>query len=63
MHLSQDSKDLLLLKPTYATLKVLEKAGLTMNGIDALEFHDAFSGQILAFSGQILANGKAIDSD
>lgn len=27
-----------------------------MNGIDALEFHDAFSGQILA-------NGKAIDSD
>lgn len=56
MHLSRDSKDQLLLEPRYATLKVLEKAGLTMNGIDALEFHDAFSGQILA-------NGKAIDSD
>uniref|UniRef100_A0A2K6NQH5 Trifunctional enzyme subunit beta, mitochondrial n=1 Tax=Rhinopithecus roxellana TaxID=61622 RepID=A0A2K6NQH5_RHIRO len=44
------------LRPTYATPKVLEKAGLTMNDIDAFEFHEAFSGQILA-------NFKAMDSD
>uniref|UniRef100_A0A8C9GGQ9 Trifunctional enzyme subunit beta, mitochondrial n=1 Tax=Piliocolobus tephrosceles TaxID=591936 RepID=A0A8C9GGQ9_9PRIM len=31
------------LRPTYATPKVLEKAGLTMNDIDAFEFHEAFS--------------------
>lgn len=30
-------------RPTYATPKVLEKAGLTMNDIDAFEFHEAFS--------------------
>lgn len=32
-----------LFRPTYATPKVLEKAGLTMNDIDAFEFHEAFS--------------------
>ncbi|XP_059972644.1 trifunctional enzyme subunit beta, mitochondrial isoform X4 [Mesoplodon densirostris] len=56
MYVSQDPKDQLLLGPTYATPKVLEKAGLTMNDIDAFEFHEAFSGQILA-------NLKAMDSD
>ncbi|XP_053565456.1 trifunctional enzyme subunit beta, mitochondrial [Bombina bombina] len=53
---SQDPKDQLLLGPTYATPKVLEKAGLTLADIDAFEFHEAFSGQILA-------NLKAMDSD
>ncbi|XP_077816087.1 trifunctional enzyme subunit beta, mitochondrial isoform X1 [Macaca mulatta] len=43
MYVSQDPKDQLLLGPTYATPKVLEKAGLTMNDIDAFEFHEAFS--------------------
>uniref|UniRef100_A0A8C9E248 Trifunctional enzyme subunit beta, mitochondrial n=1 Tax=Phocoena sinus TaxID=42100 RepID=A0A8C9E248_PHOSS len=56
VYVSQDPKDQLLLGPTYATPKVLEKAGLTMNDIDAFEFHEAFSGQILA-------NLKAMDSD
>ncbi|XP_057165118.1 trifunctional enzyme subunit beta, mitochondrial isoform X2 [Ursus arctos] len=56
VYVSQDPKDQLLLGPTYATPKVLEKAGLTMNDIDAFEFHEAFSGQILA-------NFKAMDSD
>lgn len=56
IYVSQDPKDQLLLGPTYATPKVLEKAGLTMNDIDAFEFHEAFSGQILA-------NFKAMDSD
>ncbi|XP_058020695.1 trifunctional enzyme subunit beta, mitochondrial [Ahaetulla prasina] len=56
VYVSQDPKDQLLLGPTYATPKVLEKAGLTMADIDVFEFHEAFSGQILA-------NLKAMDSD
>lgn len=56
VYVSQDPKDQLLLGPTYATPKVLEKAGITLNDVDAFEFHEAFSGQILA-------NFKAMDSD
>uniref|UniRef100_A0A5F8GIQ5 Trifunctional enzyme subunit beta, mitochondrial n=1 Tax=Monodelphis domestica TaxID=13616 RepID=A0A5F8GIQ5_MONDO len=56
VYVSQDPKDQLLLGPTYATPKVLEKAGLTLQDIDVFEFHEAFSGQILA-------NFKAMDSD
>ncbi|NXT25382.1 ECHB enzyme, partial [Syrrhaptes paradoxus] len=56
VYVSQDPKDQLLLGPTYATPKVLEKAGLTMADIDVFEFHEAFAGQILA-------NLKAMDSD
>uniref|UniRef100_A0AAY4C170 Trifunctional enzyme subunit beta, mitochondrial n=1 Tax=Denticeps clupeoides TaxID=299321 RepID=A0AAY4C170_9TELE len=44
------------LSPTYATPKVLEKSGLTMEDIDVFEFHEAFAGQIVA-------NLKAMDSD
>ncbi|XP_037069014.1 trifunctional enzyme subunit beta, mitochondrial-like [Pollicipes pollicipes] len=53
---SQDPKDQLLLGPTYATPRVLEKAGLKAQDIDVWEFHEAFAGQILA-------NMKAMDSD
>ncbi|XP_043244572.1 trifunctional enzyme subunit beta, mitochondrial-like [Amphibalanus amphitrite] len=53
---SQDPKDQLLLGPTYATPRVLEKAGLKPKDIDVWEFHEAFAGQILA-------NFKAMDSD
>ncbi|NXG38531.1 ECHB enzyme, partial [Dromaius novaehollandiae] len=56
VYVSQDPKDELLLGPTYATPKVLEKAGLTMADIDVFEFHEAFAGQILATM-------KAMDSD
>lgn len=56
VYVSQDPKDQLLLGPTYATPKVLEKAGLTMADIDAFEFHEAFAGQILA-------NLKAMESE
>ncbi|KAG1682294.1 Trifunctional enzyme subunit beta, mitochondrial [Nymphon striatum] len=56
VYVSQDPKDQLLLGPTYATPKVLEKAGLSMKDIDVFEFHEAFAGQILA-------NLKAMDSD
>uniref|UniRef100_A0A8C6TI40 Trifunctional enzyme subunit beta, mitochondrial n=1 Tax=Neogobius melanostomus TaxID=47308 RepID=A0A8C6TI40_9GOBI len=45
-----------VLRPTYATPKVLERAGLTMDDIDVFEFHEAFAGQIMA-------NLKAMDSD
>jgi len=56
VYVSQDPKDQLLLGPSYATPKVLEKAGLQMSDIDVWEFHEAFAGQILA-------NFKAMDSD
>ncbi|XP_039604060.1 trifunctional enzyme subunit beta, mitochondrial [Polypterus senegalus] len=56
VYVSQDPKDQLLLGPTYATPKVLEKSGLTLGDIDAFEFHEAFAGQILA-------NMKAMESD
>ncbi|KAK2553671.1 Trifunctional enzyme subunit beta [Acropora cervicornis] len=56
VYTSQDPKDQLLLGPTYATPKVLERAGLTLEDIDVFEFHEAFAGQILA-------NLKAMDSD
>ncbi|CAD7681165.1 unnamed protein product [Nyctereutes procyonoides] len=56
VYASQNRKDQLLLGPTYAAPKVLERAGLRMNDIDALEFHEAFSGLILA-------NFKAMDSN
>ncbi|CAF0904778.1 unnamed protein product [Rotaria sordida] len=53
---SQDPKDQLLLGPTYATAKLLDQCGLTLNDIDVFEFHEAFAGQILA-------NLKALNSD
>ncbi|CAH1393327.1 unnamed protein product [Nezara viridula] len=56
IYVSQDPKDQLLLGPTYATPKVLERAGLQMSDIDVWEFHEAFAGQILA-------NFRAMDSD
>uniref|UniRef100_A0A7N6F6M1 Trifunctional enzyme subunit beta, mitochondrial n=1 Tax=Anabas testudineus TaxID=64144 RepID=A0A7N6F6M1_ANATE len=56
VYVSQDPKDQLLLGPTYATPKVLERAGLSMNDIDVFEFHEAFAGQIMA-------NMKAMESD
>ncbi|XP_043531764.1 trifunctional enzyme subunit beta, mitochondrial isoform X2 [Chiloscyllium plagiosum] len=56
VYVSQDPKDQLLLGPTYATPKVLEKAGLTLEDIDVFEFHEAFAAQILS-------NMKAMDSD
>ncbi|XP_043962043.1 trifunctional enzyme subunit beta, mitochondrial [Gambusia affinis] len=56
VYVSQDPKDQLLLGPTYATPKVLERAGLSLSDIDVFEFHEAFAGQIMA-------NLKAMDSD
>jgi len=56
VYVAQDPKDQLLLGPSFATPRVLEKAGLTLKDIDVFEFHEAFAGQILA-------NLKALDSD
>lgn len=55
-YVANDPKDQLLLGPAYATPKVLESAGLSINDISVFEFHEAFAGQILA-------NLKAMDSD
>jgi acetyl-CoA acyltransferase len=46
----------LLLGPTYATARVLQKAGLSLKDLDVIEFHEAFAGQILS-------NLTALDSD
>eukprot|EP00061_Rhincodon_typus_P015668 g43471.t1 len=43
VYVSQDPKDQLLLGPAYATPRVLEKAGLTLEDIDVFEFHEAFA--------------------
>lgn len=56
VYVSQDPIDQLLLGPTYAIPKVLERAGLGIKDIDSWEIHEAFAGQILA-------NLKAMDSD
>ncbi|XP_047119354.1 trifunctional enzyme subunit beta, mitochondrial [Schistocerca piceifrons] len=56
VYVSQDPVDQLLLSPSYAVPKVLERAGLQASDIDVWEVHEAFAGQILA-------NLKAMDSD
>lgn len=56
LFVAQDPKDQLLLGPAYATPRILEQAGLTLNDISVFEFHEAFAGQVLA-------NLKALDSD
>lgn len=43
IYVSQDPIDQLLLGPTYATPKVLEKAGLDIKDIDVFEVHEAFA--------------------
>ncbi len=45
---AQRLEDELLLGPTYATAKVLERTGLKLEDMDVIEFHEAFAGQILA---------------
>ncbi|XP_033327192.2 mitochondrial trifunctional protein beta subunit [Megalopta genalis] len=55
-YVSQDPIDQLLLGPTYAIPKVLEKAKLGVKDIGVWEIHEAFAGQILS-------NLKALDSD
>ena len=42
-YVAQDPIDQLLLGPTYATPKVLEKAGLSVKDIDVWEVHEAFA--------------------
>ncbi|XP_029032107.1 trifunctional enzyme subunit beta, mitochondrial [Osmia bicornis bicornis] len=55
-YVSQDPVDQLLLGPSYAIPKVLQKAKLNVKDIGVWEIHEAFAGQILA-------NLKALDSD
>jgi acetyl-CoA acetyltransferase family protein len=44
----QELEEELLLGPTFATAKLLEKTGLSLEEMDVIEFHEAFAGQILA---------------
>ena len=45
---AQDPKDQLLLGPTYATSKILNRTGMSIQDFDVFELHEAFAGQILA---------------
>mmetsp|Transcript_27089 Transcript_27089/g.63945 ORF Transcript_27089/g.63945 Transcript_27089/m.63945 type:complete len:460 (+) Transcript_27089:77-1456(+) len=53
---SQDPKEQLLLGPSYATAKLLQKTGMSIADIGVWEFHEAFAGQVLA-------NINAMNSD
>ncbi len=43
-----DPGEELLLGPTYAISKLLDKTGLTLDQMDVIEFHEAFAGQVVA---------------
>ncbi|WP_022834743.1 thiolase family protein [Salisaeta longa] len=47
-YVAQDPGRELLLGPAYAIPQVLHAAGLSLNDIDVIELHEAFSGQVLA---------------
>lgn len=55
-YVSQDPVDQLLLGPSYAIPKILDKAKLSIKDVGVWEIHEAFAGQICA-------NLKALDSD
>ncbi|MEZ4698899.1 MAG: acetyl-CoA C-acyltransferase [Rhodothermales bacterium] len=44
----QDLTDALLLGPTYAVSRLLDRVGMTLSDFNVIEFHEAFAGQILA---------------
>jgi acetyl-CoA acyltransferase len=59
----------LLLGPTFATHKVMQKMGLSLSDIGVIEFHEAFAGQVLSnitalasdkFAQERLPGGKAV---
>lgn len=43
-----DVNEELLLGPTYATAKLFDKTGLSLEQMDVIEFHEAFAGQVIA---------------
>ncbi len=51
-----DPRGHMLMGPSYATPKALDRAGVTMKDIDLVDMHEAFAGQVLC-------NVKAFDSD
>jgi acetyl-CoA acyltransferase len=51
-----DPKGHMLMGPSYATPKALDRAGLTLRDIDLVDMHEAFAGQVLC-------NLAAFDSD
>ena len=45
---AQDPQEELLLGPAYATARILQQSGLSLDDIDVFELHEAFAGQVLA---------------
>jgi len=45
---AQDIRDELLLGPTFAVSKLLQRNKMSLSDFDVIEFHEAFAGQILA---------------
>ncbi len=56
LYVAQDPGEELLLGPAYATPRILDRNGLTLDDIDVVEIHEAFAGQVLAVL-------KALESD
>ena len=56
LYVAQDIRDQVLLGPAYATAKLLQQVGLSIDDIDVWEWHEAYAGQVLA-------NLKALDCD
>ena len=56
-----DPFDELLLGPTFATSKVLQRMGLKLNDIGVVEFHEAFAGQVLANMAALASEKFGVD--
>ena len=48
LYVAQDPSEELLLGPAYATPRLLERNGLTLDDVEVIEIHEAFAGQVLA---------------
>jgi acetyl-CoA acyltransferase len=68
-YVGADPFEEMLLGPTYATKKLLQKNNLTVNDIDVWEIHEAFAGQVLSnltalasdtFAKENFADGKSV---
>lgn len=62
LYVAQDPGDELLLGPAYAVPRLLDRLGITLDDVDAIEFHEAFAGQVLAVLTAIESDGFARDN-
>lgn len=54
-----DPADQMLIGPVYAAPKVLDRAGLTWDDMDLVDFHEAFGAQILSVTQKLESDGFA----